>query len=185
MANVPLLAASDRAVNDSLADAKEGLVVSCVDAFETYKSYARYERLLYPLMRFSLFTDMLFLQHRAPLWSARVAVLDVVAALHSGHDEVAGLPAGHEAGRQDERLSAVQDPPPRAGEPIPHAFNLKKHSANTLRFHPQLVQYIYPDLYRVDELSDIGGIEDPADKEIVIPQPPRLQVRRMMIEAFD
>ena len=52
-------------------------------------------------------------------------------------------------------------------------------------FHPQLVQYIYPDLYRVDELSDIGGIEDPADKEIVIPQPPRLQVRRMMIEDFD
>ena len=49
MPNVPPLAASDRAVNDSLADAKEGLVVSCVDAFETYKSYARYERLMFLL----------------------------------------------------------------------------------------------------------------------------------------
>ena len=78
----------------------------------------------FPFIAFSLLNVMEFFQHRTPLWSARVAVLDVVAALHSGHDEVAGLPAGHEAGRQDERLSAVQDPPPRPGEPIHHAFNL-------------------------------------------------------------
>ena len=51
--------------------------------------------------------------------------------------------------------------------------------------NPQLVQYIYPDLYRVDELSDIGGIEDPADKEIVIPQPARLQVRRKQEYLLD
>lgn len=38
---IPSFSASDRAVNDTLADAKEGLVVSCVDAFETYKSYSR------------------------------------------------------------------------------------------------------------------------------------------------
>ena len=79
----------------------------------------------FPVIAFSLLNVMEFLQHRAPLRPAGVAVLDVVAALHSGHDEVAGLPAGHEAGRQDERLSAVQDPPPRAGKPIHHAINLK------------------------------------------------------------
>ena len=32
--------AAERAVNDSMADAKEGLVVSCVDAFETYKTFS-------------------------------------------------------------------------------------------------------------------------------------------------
>ena len=57
-----------------------------------------------------------------------------------------------------------------------HAFC--EHLLNESRSsNPQLIQYIYPDLYRVDELSDIGGIEDPADQEIVIPQPPRLQVQ--------
>ena len=34
------LAAADRACNDSMGDAREGLVVSCVDAAETYKSHA-------------------------------------------------------------------------------------------------------------------------------------------------
>jgi hypothetical protein len=33
-----LFLASDRAVSDSLADAKEGLVVSCVDTVETYRT---------------------------------------------------------------------------------------------------------------------------------------------------
>ena len=117
MANVRLLTASDRAVNDSLADAKEGLVVSCVDAFETYKSYARYKLLIFFHTLFFVQLYVLeFIQHRAPLWPARVAVLDVIAAVHSGHDEVVGLPAGHEAGRQDERLPSVQDPSPRAGK---------------------------------------------------------------------
>ena len=32
--------AADRACNDSMGDAREGLVVSCVDAAETYKSHA-------------------------------------------------------------------------------------------------------------------------------------------------
>ena len=32
--------AAERAINDSMADAKEGLVVSCVDAFETYKTFS-------------------------------------------------------------------------------------------------------------------------------------------------
>ena len=34
------LSAADRACNDSMGDAREGLVVSCVDAAETYKSHA-------------------------------------------------------------------------------------------------------------------------------------------------
>ena len=40
----------------------------------------------------------------------------------------------------------------------------------------QLIQYVYPDLYRIDDLSDVGGKEDPDDDEVVIPQPHRLQV---------
>ena len=80
----------------------------------------------FPSIAFSLLNVIKFLQHRTPLRPAGVAVPDLAAALHSGHDEVAGLPAGHEAGRQDERLSAVQDPPPRAGKPIHlYAINLK------------------------------------------------------------
>lgn len=31
------IAAADRSVTDSVADAKEGLVVSCVDTIETYR----------------------------------------------------------------------------------------------------------------------------------------------------
>ena len=62
---VRFFSASDRAVNDSLADAKEGLVVSCVDAFETYKSYARYfisplYCFLFIIMRFILRDDFMF-----------------------------------------------------------------------------------------------------------------------------
>lgn len=34
------LSASERAINDGLPDAKEGLVVSCVDTIETYKAYS-------------------------------------------------------------------------------------------------------------------------------------------------
>ena len=33
--------AADRATTDSIADAKEGLVVSCVDTIETYRTHVR------------------------------------------------------------------------------------------------------------------------------------------------
>ena len=38
LSNRIIISASDRSVTDSLSDAKEGLVVSCVDAIETYKA---------------------------------------------------------------------------------------------------------------------------------------------------
>ncbi|TRY80868.1 hypothetical protein TCAL_12910, partial [Tigriopus californicus] len=48
----------------------------------------------------------------------------------------------------------------------------------------QLLQFIYPDLYRVDELTDEGALEDGEDEEeILIPQPPRLQLSFERISA--
>ena len=48
----------------------------------------------------------------------------------------------------------------------------------------QLLQTVYPDLYRVDNLTDEGGLHQEADDssdddcngEIIVPQPERLQV---------
>ena len=37
--------AADRATTDSIADAKEGLVVSCVDTIETYRTHVRIEQI--------------------------------------------------------------------------------------------------------------------------------------------
>lgn len=131
--------ASDRAVNDSLADAKEGLVVSCVDAFETYKSYAS-------------------IGHPSGLpvsQSLTLLPLYTLATMRS-----LGFRPGM---KPDDRTSAFLQ-----FKTLPLA---------------QLIQYIYPDLYRVDELSDIGGIEDPVDKEIIIPQPPRLQLSYERVNA--
>ena len=52
------------------------------------------------------------------------------------------------------------------------------------------MQYIYPDLYRVDELSDVGGVEESADEndsdeaeKVIVPQPPRLQLSYERIAA--
>eukprot|EP00095_Tigriopus_kingsejongensis_P001586 maker-scaffold831_size90909-snap-gene-0.16 protein:Tk01586 transcript:maker-scaffold831_size90909-snap-gene-0.16-mRNA-1 annotation:"protein transport protein sec24b-like" len=48
----------------------------------------------------------------------------------------------------------------------------------------QLLQYIYPDLYRVDDLNDEGALaEGDEDDEILIPQPPRLQLSFERISA--
>ena len=38
--NKSIFIAADRAVNDSVSESKEGLVVSCLDTLETYKNYS-------------------------------------------------------------------------------------------------------------------------------------------------
>ena len=54
------------------------------------------------------------------------------------------------------------------------------------------MQYIYPDLYRVDDLTDEGGLRENADTDdddedagpdIVVPQPARLQLSYERISA--
>ena len=49
----------------------------------------------------------------------------------------------------------------------------------------QLLQLVYPDLYRVDTLSDEGAIkeEDENGAEILIPQPNRLQLSFEKVSA--
>ncbi len=45
------------------------------------------------------------------------------------------------------------------------------------------MQLLYPDLYRVDDLTDAGAIEDDEDGDVLIPQPPRLQLSYERISA--
>ena len=56
---------------------------------------------------------------------------------------------------------------------------------STLFFVLQLLQLVYPDLYRVDTLSDEGAIkeEDENGAEILIPQPNRLQLSFEKVSA--
>jgi hypothetical protein len=56
----------------------------------------------------------------------------------------------------------------------------------------QLLQSVYPDLYRVDNLSDEGALHEEAgdssdedgNSEVVIPQPERLQVSSIKFLSY-
>jgi len=133
--------AADRATTDSIADAKEGLVVSCVDTIETYRTHAS----------MSIPTGLLISA------SLRLMPLYVLASLRS---------AGFRNGvRADERS---------------HYFSQFKTLPLT-----QLLQLIYPDLYRVDNINLEGCLteEDENGGELFIPQPDRLQLSFERISA--
>lgn len=135
--------AADRACNDSMGDAREGLVVSCVDAAETYKSHASIsvpQGLVMPI-------------------SLKLMPLYVLACLRTS--------GFRNSSRTDDRAAI---------------FN----SFKTLPLH-QLIQLVYPDLYRVDDLTDDGEdvlVDENEDGEQVrVPQPPRLQLSFERISA--
>lgn len=133
--------AADRAVNDSVSDAKEGLVVSCVDTIETYRTQAS----------MSIPSGLLISQ------SLRLLPLYVLACLRS---------AGFRNGvRADDR-----------------SFCFSQFKTLPLT---QLIQTVYPDLYRVDNLTDEGALKEEDDNgtEVVIPQPDRLQLSFEKISA--
>ncbi len=48
------------------------------------------------------------------------------------------------------------------------------------------MQMIYPDLYRVDDLNDDNALKEEDDNggEVVIPQPPRLQLSFEQVSAI-
>jgi len=134
--------AADRACNDSMGDAREGLVVSCVDAAETYKSHASISVPQGLVMPNTL----------------KLMPLYVLACLRT-----AGF---RESSRIDDRAAMF----------------------NNFKSLPlfQLMQVVYPDLYRVDDLTDEGDnviVEESDDGEIRIPQPPRLQLSFERISA--
>lgn len=135
--------AADRACNDSMGDAREGLVVSCVDAAETYKSHASItvpQGLVMPI-------------------SLKLMPLYVLACLRT--------PGFRNSSRTDERAAI---------------FN----SFKTLPLC-HLIHLVYPDLYRVDDLTDETDdvlVEENEDGEQVrVPQPPRLQLSFERISA--
>merc|ERR1719273_2983157 len=106
--------AADRATSDSVADAKEGLVVSCVDAAETFKLHG---------CSMSIPNGLLM-----PT-SLRLLPLFVLACLRS--------PGFRNGIRSDER-----------------SFTFAEFKSLPLH---QLLLMIYPDLYRVDDLSIDDG----------------------------
>jgi len=134
--------AADRASNDSIGDAREGLVVCCVDAAETYKHHASMSipnGLVMPM-------------------SLRLLPLYVLACLRT--------PGFRNSSRIDDRAAV---------------FNSFKSLPLT-----QLMQVVYPDLYRVDDLddNDQNAIEEELDDEkIRIAQPAKLQLSFERISA--
>merc|ERR1711956_108383 len=107
--------AADRSISDSVGDAKEGLVVSCADTIETYRTHASMS-----------------------------------------------IPNGV---RADDR-----------------SFCFSQFKTLPL---VQLLQLVYPDLYRVDTLTDENALkeEDESGVELLIPQPDRLQLSFERITA--
>ncbi len=133
--------AAERAINDSTGDAKEGLVVSNVDAIETYKSYSS----------IGSPTGLLMSQ------SLRLLPLYTLAAMRA---------AGFRSGQKlDDR-----------------SFCFSQFKTLPLSY---LMQYIYPDLYQVDELTDDNCLEeeDEDGETVLVPQPPRLQLSFERVKA--
>ncbi|XP_059096851.1 protein transport protein Sec24A-like [Tigriopus californicus] len=131
---------ADRALSGSIPDAKEGMVVANLDAFETYKTYSS---MGHP-------TGLLMAQ------SLRLLPLYTLACMRS-----VAFRSGQKADDRSDCIARFKSLP-----------------------LTQLLQFIYPDLYRVDELTDEGALEDGEDEEeILIPQPPRLQLSFERISA--
>ena len=81
--------AADRATTDSIADAKEGLVVSCVDTIETYRTHvSRFLTLKKMKLHFSFFLG----KHVYTYGAFDISFVEINASIRFGIVEIRRIP---------------------------------------------------------------------------------------------